>query len=205
MKTPTKWKIEGLRGELFHMILFAMAWVMIGEFSLDFKDYAIAAISVLLMVVWLAIYSIKLYDLEDSLPEDNMANRHRSGDIFEKRRGWLFALIFVLEGIAILATWMILLKLQMDHWLVPCFAFIAGLHFLPLARLTRHRSYYLLGLWICAIAVTGYLLTNHNMITMERTNTFVAYGCAYGAVVDGVSVMVRTRKLKRQLQGPELS
>ncbi|WP_431215987.1 hypothetical protein ACQ86N_15850 [Puia sp. P3] len=43
MKTLTQWDVEGLRGELFHMILFAMALVLIGEYSLDFKDYAAAA------------------------------------------------------------------------------------------------------------------------------------------------------------------
>ncbi|HMI60578.1 MAG TPA: hypothetical protein VK518_06710 [Puia sp.] len=197
MKTLTQWEVEGLRGELFHMILFAMAWVLIGEYALDFKDYAAAAIFVLLVVVWLAIYSIKLYELEETLRDDSQLRVPFTGNIFEKKRGLLFALIFIFEGIAILATWMILLKLQREDWLIPCFALIAGLHFLPLARVTRHNSYYILGIWICAIAVTGYLLTNHNMITIERTNTFVAYGCSAGAVVDGIGVTVRSRKLRR--------
>ncbi|WP_431217435.1 DUF7010 family protein [Puia sp. P3] len=116
-----------------------------------------------------------------------------TGNIFEKKRGLLFALIFIFEGIAIMATWMILLKIQREDWLIPSFALIAGLHFLPLARITRHNSYYILGMWICAVAVTGYLLTNRSMITIERINTFVAYGCAAGAVADGFGIMVRKK------------
>ncbi len=75
MKALTQGKVEGLRGELFHMILFAMAWVFIGEYSFNFKDYAVPGMLVLLMVVWLAIHSIKLYELEDSLPEDSKGDQ----------------------------------------------------------------------------------------------------------------------------------
>jgi hypothetical protein len=201
MKTLTQGKVEGLRGELFHMILFAMAWVMIGEYSLDFKDYAVAAILVLLMVVWLAIHSIKLYELEDRLPEDNKTDQLSFSNVYEKTRGWLFALIFILEGVAILVTWMLLLKLQRDNWLIPCFALIAGLHFFPLARLIRRNSYYILGVWMCGVAIAGYVLSYHNIVTVDTANTLISYGCAAGAVADGIGVMARTWKSIRLPQG----
>jgi len=92
------------------MILFAMPWVMIGEYSWDFSDYAFGAILVLIVAVWLGLYSIKLYELEDSLPEDDIVDLYRMYHKQENKREWLFALIFIFEGVAILITWMILLK-----------------------------------------------------------------------------------------------
>jgi hypothetical protein len=196
MKILTQRNAEELRAELFHMILFAMAWVMIGEYSLNFKDYAAASIVVLAIVICLALYSIKLYDLEDSLPVDRDFAHSEVSDKRKKKKGWLFALIFIFEGVAILISWMILLKLQREHWLIPCFALIAGLHFLPLARVIRHYSYYILGLWISGVAVVGYLLLYHKVISIDAANTFIAYSCAAGAVADGLAVVARTQKLK---------
>jgi hypothetical protein len=197
MNKLTQQNVEGQRSELFHMILFAMPWVMIGEYSWDFNDYALGAIIVLIMVVWLALYSIKLYELEDDLPEDESIDLYALDPAKEKKRQWLFALIFIFEGIAILITWSILLKWHRDHWLIPCFAFIAGLHFFPLARVIRHHSYYILGIWICLVAAAGLMLLNRDIITFQIANTLIAYGCAVGAIVDGVAVMIRTQRLNR--------
>jgi hypothetical protein len=197
MNKLTQRRIEGLRGELFHMILFAMAWVLIGEYSVDFRDDALAAILVLVMVIWLAIYSIKLYELEDSLPEESRIHPSAIDKVRGNKRAWLFALVFFLEGVAILATWMMLLKWQREYWLIPCFALIAGLHFLPLARVIGHHSYYILGIWICVIAVAGYMLLYHSIVDYQTANTLIAYGCAAGAIIDGMVVMIRTQKLKR--------
>jgi hypothetical protein len=179
------------------MILFAMPWVMIGEYSWDFSDYALGAIIVLILVVWLGLYSIKLYELEDSLPQDELTDLYAMDPAQEKKRQWLFALIFIFEGIAILITWMILLRWQREHWLIPCFAFIAGLHFFPLARVIKHNSYYILGIWICMVAVGGFLLLYHHIISLQIANTLMTYGCAAGAIVDGFGVMIRTQQLKR--------
>jgi hypothetical protein len=200
MNKLTQKSVEGQRSEIFHMILFAMPWVMIGEYSWDFSDYALAAILVLIMVVCLGLYSIKLYELEDSLPEDDMMDLYAMDHRQEKKREWLFALIFIFEGIAILITWMILLKWQRDHWLIPCFALIAGLHFFPLARVIRHNAYYILGIWICLVAIGGFLLLYQGIISFQIANTLISYGCTVGAIVDGFGVMVRTQKNSKRQQ-----
>jgi hypothetical protein len=196
MNKLTQESIEGQRSELFHMILFALPWVLIGEYSWDFSDYALGAIFVLVMVVWLGLYSIKLYEFENGLPEDELTNFQAKDPAKENKRQWLFALIFIFEGIVILITWAILLKWQREHWLIPCFAFIAGLHFFPLARVIGHNAYYFLGIWICLVAIGGFLLVYHHIISFQIVNTLVAYGCALGAVVDGFGVMIRTQRLR---------
>lgn len=172
--------LERLRGELFHMILFSMAWVLIGEYLLHFRDYAIGAGLTLIIVVALALHSIKLYDLEDDLPSDPAAKENKA----DKR----YALIMIFEGIAVLITWIILLNRGFDNWVIAAFAAIAGLHFFPLARVIRLRSYYALGAWICVMAITGYLLINTGAAKPETANAIIAYGCAAGALVDGITL-----------------
>jgi hypothetical protein len=81
--------------------------------------------------------------------------------------------------------------------MIPCFAFIAGAHFFPLARLFRQPSYYILGAWICVVAVAGCLMLFDGGIRDYAANTLVAYGCAVGAVVNGVWIMLRARRLSR--------
>jgi len=192
MNKLTRKSVEGQRSELFHMIIFAMPWVMIGEYSWDFSDYALGAILVLIMVVTLGLYSIKLYELEDKLPGEDLINYHIKSSAQENKRQWLFALIFILEGVAILITWMVLLKWHREHWLIPCFAFIAGAHFFPLAKIIGHSSYYILGIWVCVVAIVGFLVLYHHIFSFEIANTLIAYSCAAGAIVDGFGVVART-------------
>jgi len=193
MKDLTKKDVEGLRGELFHMTLFSIAWAMIGEYILHFRDYFLGAGLVLIVVVYLALYSIKLFDLEDSLG-DKVAAAEGAKEI---KRDHSYELILVFEGVAILVTWILLLKFHHQNWLISCFALIAGLHFFPLARLIRQNSYYFLGAWICILAVAGYLLLSSGLVADHIANTLVAYGCAAGAAVDGLGIMLRTRTALR--------
>ena len=184
--------VEGLRGELFHMILFSMAWALIGEYILDFKDYAAGSVITLIVVVILALYSTRLYDLEDDLEEgyDGTAD----GENKLMRRARLYALILVFEGIAVLVTWMILLNGGRDSWIVSAFALIAGLHFFPLAWLIRLGSYYVLGAWLCLLAAGGYWLIYSGFAGDSFINMIIAYGCAAGGLIDGIVIMMRTRR-----------
>jgi hypothetical protein len=185
--TITRQRVQLLRGELFHMILFSMAWILIGEYLLHFRDYAFGAALTLVVVIALAFYSIKLYDLEDKLQQADVAAK-------EARTVRLYALILLFEGVAVLVTWVILLNRGYDQWVIAAFAAIAGLHFFPLARVIRLRSYYALGIWICGLSVTGYLLMNGGTLKPDTANTFIAYGCAAGALADGIAIVLKARK-----------
>jgi len=187
----TKTDVEAARGEIFHMILFAMAWVMIGEYAIDFGDYVVAALLVLIAVVILAFFSISLYNLESDL-EDRREPVTTTG---KKKNGVTsrYAYIFVIEGVAIMATWMILIRTGHERWLVSCFALIAGLHFLPLAGLIRVKSYYFLGAAISLFAVVGYWLVSSGRLAQDVGDAVIAYVCAAGAVIDGVWIASRTK------------
>jgi hypothetical protein len=191
-KRLTRNDLEKARAEIFHMILFAMAWVMIGEYGLHFRDYAAAAAIVLTAVVILGLQTIKLYDLEGELPDPA---GEPVTDIHERRKRYrLYVSIFLFEGAAIMATWMILLHRGHIDWLVPGFALIAGLHFFPLASVSRLKSYYLLGAWICLLAVIGYLAPVRGALSDAGSNALIAYGCAAGAILDGGSIVMGTKR-----------
>jgi hypothetical protein len=55
-------------------------------------------------------------------------------------------------------------------------------------------SYYLLGVWICLLAVVGYLLPRWGSFPAAGSNALIAYGCAAGAIADAVSVVSGTQK-----------
>jgi len=196
MKIATVNDVESLRGEIFHMILFAMAWSLIGEYLLNFRDYSAGVILTLAGAVVLALYSIRLYDLESELEDKGrivmLSNRA------DLHWGRSYALILFFEGIAILISWSILLKYGHDEWVVPSFALIAGLHFFPLARVMRLNSYYLLGAWICVVAAVCYWLFMSGRLEDRLANAIIAYACAAGALVDGAVIAFRAhRELKR--------
>lgn len=188
MKGLTRQKVDGLRGELFHMILFSMAWVLIGEQVFNFRDYAIGAGVILAVVVWLAIYSNKLYEIEDTLPPAEATAERK-----EMRRDQLFAWILFFEGVAILVTWILLLNWGHSNWMISLCALVAGLHFFPLAWSIHQNSYYILGIWTCLLAAVGYWLIRTGQLIDHDANVLVAYGCALGSAIDGVGVIARTR------------
>jgi uncharacterized membrane protein YvlD (DUF360 family) len=193
MRKLTREKVDGLRGELFHMILFSMAWILIGEQVFNFRDNAVGAAVILAVVVWLAIYSNKLYELEDKLPPE--------GPVAERkgvRRDQLFAWILMFEGVAILVTWILLLNWGYSRWMICLCSLVAGLHFFPLGWSIHQNSYYILGIWTCLLAAVSYWLVNTGRLIDHDANVLVAYGCAAGSAIDGIGVVVRTRYLIRR-------
>jgi len=193
LRKLTKTEVEGLRGELFHMILFSLAWTLIGEYLLNFRDYALGAGLALLVVIRLAFYSIKFYNLEEEILDDFAFDLGRK----EIKQDRFYALILIFEGIAILVTWVLLLNFGHENWLISAFALIAGLHFIPLARVIHQKSYYFLGIWICILAIVGYMLISSGKTEDYFANTIVAYGCAAGSLVDGIVIMRKTHKALR--------
>jgi hypothetical protein len=190
MKGLTRQKVDGLRGELFHMILFSMAWVLIGEHVFNFRDYAAGAVVILTIAVWLALYSNKLYQLEDKLPPEGPVAERK-----EMRRDQLFAWILFFEGVAILVTWILLLNWGYTSWMISLCGLVAGLHFFPLGWSIHQNSYYILGVWTCLLSAVCYGLMDTGHLIDDDANLVVAYGSAAGAAIDGIGVVIRTRHL----------
>jgi len=178
------------------MILFALAWVLIGEYSLNFRDYCAASAIVLSASVILGLQTIKIYELEEELPDP--APRGFMEAPTRKRRFQWYVIIFLFEAAAIMATWMILLRLGRQDWLVPAFALVAGLHFFPLAMVINLKSYYLLGTWICIVTIIGYILPVWGKMSDDAGTILIAYGCAAGAIADGVWITSSIRKALRK-------
>lgn len=196
-KYLTRNDLETARVEVFHMILFGLAWVMIGEYALDFSDYVAAAILVLAASVILGLQSIRIFELEDELPEPEIEGFAEG--LSRTKRFQLYVILFLFEAAAIMSTWMILLHIGHQDWLIPGFALIAGLHFIPLARVIRLSSYYLLGGWICILAAIGYLSPVSWQTSQATVDGLIAYGCAAGAISEGFWIFAATKRtLRRQ-------
>jgi len=196
MKLLSKNEVEALRVELIHMILFSIAWAIIGEYVLNFRDYVVGGGLILFADISLALYSIKLYNVEGNLKKDvGPAVNAR-----ETRRDRLYLLVFAFEAAAILVTWILILNFGHENWLIAGFALVAGLHFFPLARVVALKSYYLLGGWICVLAVVGYKLLSSGIKPDYLGNIVIAYGCAAGALADGIWIVMKARRAsQRQL------
>jgi hypothetical protein len=194
MKVLTKNDVGALRGELIHMILFSVAWAIIGEYLLNFRDYAAGGGLVLIADVCLALYSTKLYNLEADLKTD----AGPAVDAKETKRVRLYLIIFFFEVAAILVTWILILNFEHANWLISGFALIAGLHFFPLARVVALQSYYLLGGWISVLAIAGYKLLSSGIMPDYTVNIAIAYGCAFGALADGIWIAVKVRMALRR-------
>jgi hypothetical protein len=72
--------------------------------------------------------------------------------------GKLVGLWSTLEGVAILATSIVLQNLKRDDLMFPCVAIIVGLHFFPLARGIPVRLYHATGAGLLVAGVAGLLL-----------------------------------------------
>jgi hypothetical protein len=95
------------------MILFSMAWVLPGEQVLNFTNYTVGVAVILAVVVWLALYSNKLYEMGDKVPpEGTVAERKRV------RHEQLFVWILVFEGVVILVTWILLMNWGYSRWMI---------------------------------------------------------------------------------------
>lgn len=188
MQPITKNDVEGVRGEIYHMIIFAMAWVLIGEYAINFSDYALSGGIVLGIVVALALISENLYGKEDDLPDLTQPGRRRARN---------YALIFIFEGVAIMITWVALLRMGHETWVIPAFAGVAGLHFIPLAAVVRQGSYYVLGVWTMAVAAVGFYAMRSGVLPDYEVECLIADGCTLGAVVDAVWIVAHTYRRLR--------
>jgi len=103
--------------------------------------------------------------------------------------GALFALVVVLEVVAINAAVNVLIAFHHAELQTFAIAAVVGLHFLPLAWLFRVRIYYWAG--VLMVAWTGACLT-----IQDRVNGAVALGLGMGAILWGVAILVLVR-LKR--------
>lgn len=70
----------------------------------------------------------------------------------EGKRSQNYLLVTVLQGAAMLVAIVVLRPMHHQEYILPCIAFIVGLHFFALVNILQRRLYYFVGTAICPLA-----------------------------------------------------
>lgn len=111
------------------------------------------------------------------------------------RRG--FALIVVLEGMAIALVSTACYFIGHLSWLLPLILIIVGIHFMPLAKLFGVPRYTTLGLLFCIVSILTLLVVPaHALIgTVFTRFVYSSLGCAASAWLISVGNLLELRRL----------
>jgi hypothetical protein len=181
----SKKKISNLAGGLFMMSFFTVIWVIIAEIVLYKFDH-FASIGVFgVMVAYFIINYFKLTGLARTLPDEETENNGTA----EKIKNRNFYIIFTIEAFAIFIAKNALVNTGHDNYFFPVFALIVGLHFFPLAMLFKRRFYYVIAVWVCMLAILGFVLT-YKSLEVNIVTSIIAIGCALATTVNGIRMVM---------------
>lgn len=186
----SKKQLEKVLDGLSLMIIFTIVWVMIGEVTLNGRDYwLIGAVFTLIVLSFLAFYA-KFYTIAKRLPEDPVAVNED-----KKTKNKRFIIIFIAEGVGILVIKNILVNTGHDNWFIPGIALIVGLHFFPLAKVFNRTFDYFAGAFVCLTAITGFVLINKGF-PAYITTPIISTGCALATSAYGTMMILKGKKIR---------
>jgi hypothetical protein len=158
-------------------ILLGSVWAVFGLWSLHGTGTLIVAVSLSLCALPLFVVTVDTIRQVLRLPPDTLTAERRERIARIKRR---FALVNILQGIAIGATFTLGFNLRHPEYIPPIVALIVGLHFLALAPILRMRFDYVIGALLCLLSITTMLLLP---AYISVSNTSVEKVFLWGAVV----------------------
>lgn len=193
MAVVTQKDIEVPIGGLFLMIIFTCVWILITEYSLNFRDYGAVVVGFGVVLAYLAVHYVRFYFAQKELPEGS-----EDAGLLEKRREKWFLLIFIIEGLVIFVTWNVLFNLKWEDYFIPCVGLIVGLHFFPLAAVFRRPFEYVVAVWTVLVSAVALLLLVRGLVPKYMAVAIVGVGCALGTSVNGIRMV---RMGERVLKG----
>lgn len=182
--SPTKKQLEDLSGGLFLMTIFNTIWIIIAEVNLMGRDQWVSAGVFGVIIAYFIISYNKLAKAARSVSAEPYIE-----DATEKARDKRFYYILAIEAIAIFVMKNVLVNTGHDNLFFPFFALIVGLHFFPLAKLYRRNFYYFLGIWMCLMAVAGFILTYQPNVPAFVPASVIGIGCALATTVNGIRIL----------------
>jgi hypothetical protein len=178
----SKKQVDDMTGSLLLMIVFTAIWVIIAESVIAGRDYGLITIVLGAVIIYLVVNYGRLSKLSHSLPTGQVDTEA------EKAKTKKFYIILAVEGIAIFVVKNVLVNTGHNNLFFPCFALIVGLHFFPLAKLFNRSFYYAVGVWICLVAITGFMLTGMKL-PVYLPVAIIGIGCALGTAANGVRIV----------------
>lgn len=85
--------------------------------------------------------------------QNQSAHAAESGSEEDKKTSRIFNIVNIVQGVAILVAWNVVVNLGHREWFVPAFIFIVGAHFIPLGLVFRTVRHYLIGAAMMLLAV----------------------------------------------------
>jgi hypothetical protein len=115
----------------------------------------------------------------------------------DRRIGRQFALIVVLEGVAVALVSIACYFMSHLSWIVPLDLIIVGIHFIPLAKLFGVPRYTTLGLLFCIVSILTLLLVpaHAHIGTVFTRVVYSALGCAASAWLISIGNLLELRRL----------
>jgi len=115
----------------------------------------------------------------------------------DRRVGRQFALIFILEGVAIALVSGACYLIGHRSWIVPLGLLIVGIHFMPLAKLFGVPRYMTLGWLFCVVSILTLLLVpaHARVGSVLAQYVYCSLGCAASAWLISVGQLLELRRL----------
>ena len=177
-----KSELDNHIGGLFFMIIFTTVWVILSEYFFDNSDFRIVGITFGIVILYFIFSYLKFLKKNKDLPKQIVEND-------SKKNRWFYT-VFVLEGIAIFVTQVVLLNIGKENLFICFVALIVGLHFIPLAKIFNRKFDYYIGFWTIFISVTGLILIETNQFNFRLTNSLVCVGCALSTAFYGLKQVI---------------
>ncbi|WP_212005604.1 hypothetical protein [Chitinophaga sp. HK235] len=196
MANSPKSQLESVLGGLSFMIIFTIGWMIIGEVTLYGRDYWLIGVLFTLIVLLGLVFYAKFHSTAKKLPEEPVVV---NGD--EKTKSKRFTIIFIAEGVGILVMKNVLANTGHDNWFIPGIALIVGIHFFPLAKVFNRKFDYFMGVFVCMVAIVGFVLLSKGYPTYVTTPV-ISIGCASATTAYGIMMILKGNKILAMMALP---
>ena len=181
--------IQSIGGGLLLMALFTLMWNGIAENGFNGRDHYILTLVFSIFSLLFIGYGIYLFTIAKKFPKEmNDADRNLG-----KKSGKSYGIIFGLEGVLIAATVLLLLKFNMETYIVPAIALIVGLHFYPMAKVFNRNIDYYVATFTCIVAFIGFYMVSRSF-DQKNIHALVGTGVALATSFYGFYMILTGQK-----------
>jgi len=188
---PTKEQLQSVLAGLSFMTLNTLGWTTIGEIALHGRDYWLIGVVFAGILISFLTFYVKFQKAAKRLPAQQTAATE------DQKKSKRFIYIFIAEGAGILILKNVLVNIGRDDWFLPGVAAIVGLHFFPLAKVFNRKFDYYMGIFVCLVAITGFVLLSKGYTTAVTTPV-VCTGCAIATSLYGTMMVLKGNKILRE-------
>ncbi|MBO9732651.1 MAG: hypothetical protein J7623_28670 [Chitinophaga sp.] len=188
---PTKEQLQSVLAGLSFMILNTLGWTTVGEIALHGRDYWLIGVLFAGIVIAFLTFYARFQKATKQLPAAEAVATE------DQKKSKRFIYIFIAEGAGILILKNVLVNIGCDDWFLPGVALIVGLHFFPLAKVFNRKFDYYMGVFVCLVAIAGFVLLSKGYATAVTTPV-VSIGCAIATSLYGTMMIGKGNKILQE-------